>query len=62
MSDQNTAVYLVAVHNVTDPELLQRYLDGVFAIGGLEVLALDSAATALEAIPRPGSHRTLSEP
>ena len=28
------AVYLIAVHNVTDPEQLQQYLDEVFAIGG----------------------------
>lgn len=42
------AVYLIAVHNVTDPEQLQQYLDEVFAIGGLEVLALDSAATTIE--------------
>lgn len=33
---------------MTDPELLQEYLEGVFAIGGLDVLALDSAATTLE--------------
>jgi hypothetical protein len=42
------AVYLIAVHNATDPEQLQQYLDEVFAIGGLEVLALDSAATTIE--------------
>jgi uncharacterized protein (DUF1330 family) len=41
-------VYLIAVHNVTDPEQLQEYLDAVLAIGGLEVLALDSDATTLE--------------
>jgi uncharacterized protein (DUF1330 family) len=42
------AVYLIGVHNATDPEQLQQYLDEVFAIGGLEVLALDSAATTIE--------------
>jgi uncharacterized protein (DUF1330 family) len=42
------AVYLIAVHNVTDPEQLQQYLDGVFALGGLDVLALDSAAATIE--------------
>jgi uncharacterized protein (DUF1330 family) len=41
-------VYLIGVHNATDPEQLQQYLDEVFAIGGLEVLALDSAATTIE--------------
>ena len=43
------AVYLVTVHNVTDPQQLQDYVAGVIpTLGVAEVLAVDEAATTLE--------------
>ena len=43
------AVYLVTLHNVTDPQQLQDYVAGVIpTLGVAEVLAVDEAATTLE--------------
>jgi len=43
------AVYLVTVHNVTDPQQLQDYVAGAIpTLGVAEVLAVDEAATTLE--------------
>ena len=42
-------VYAVAVHNVTDPEMLQRYAIGAGpTLAGAEVVAIDTAVRTIE--------------
>lgn len=47
------AVYAVAIHNVTDPEMLQQYGAGARpTLSEAEIVAIDSSARTLEGEPR----------
>ncbi|HET6965907.1 MAG TPA: DUF1330 domain-containing protein [Acidimicrobiales bacterium] len=47
------AVYAIAVHNVTDPEMLQKYAAGAGpTLAEAEIIAVDTSVRTVEGEPR----------